>query len=106
MAKKEFKKGIDRLFSSTIPDPVESIPTSPPPTTPIPAPAPVPVPVEEKKIKVKEKAIKDQVNYNIRYSAELHKKIKQFCIKNPEYNLKEVFTQGAKILMKLKTPDF
>jgi hypothetical protein len=39
------------------------------------------------------------VNYNIRYSKELQKRIKRFCIENDGIDMKDVFTQGAIMYM-------
>jgi len=39
------------------------------------------------------------VSYNIRYSKELQKRIKRFCIENEGIDMKDVFTQGAIMFM-------
>jgi hypothetical protein len=40
------------------------------------------------------------VSYNIRYSKELQKRIKRFCIENDGVDMKDVFTEGAVMYME------
>ena len=87
MGKKNFNKGIDNVFSST-------------------------VNVEESKdvkefkdkIEVKNSKANDEsqgyANYNIRYTKELQKRIKRFCIENEGVDMKDVFTRGAVMYME------
>ena len=39
------------------------------------------------------------VSYNIRYSRDLQKRIKRFCIEHDGVDMKDVFTQGAIMYM-------
>ena len=77
MAKKNFEKGIDKLFSST--------------TGGSPPPAPSKGGYEEKK---SSGGGHEVVSYNLRYSKDLQRRIKRFCIEN-DVDMKEVFIQGA-----------
>jgi len=42
------------------------------------------------------------VNYNIRYSRNLQKKIKRFCIEHDGIDMRDVFIQGAMMYMESK----
>ena len=84
---KNFKKGIDNVFSPTVESIVETSAT----------PLSVAEPTKE------ESKLNDFVSYNIRYTKELKKRIKSFCLEH-EIFMNDVFTQGAIIFMeKYKT---
>ena len=83
MAKKNFSKGIDRVFSPT----VEASQSTP-------EPEPV------SKIKKAPESKGDVVNYNLQYPKELQKRIKLFCIENDGIDMRNVFIQGANMYLE------
>jgi len=90
MAKKNFSKGIDRVFSPT--KIVETEDTS----TSLSASAGEMGEIEKSPGRNDDKAV---VSYNIRYSKELQKRIKRFCIEHDGIDMKDVFTRGAVMYM-------
>jgi len=84
MSKKNFNKGIDKIFSATAP------------TTPTVATVEN---VENENVTETGKGKNGVVNYNIRYSRALQQRIKRFCIENDEFDMKDVFTQGAEMFI-------
>jgi len=97
MAKKDFSKGIDRVFSPTVKDegvqePEEirehgNVETKETTETKEPV-------IVSKDKRANEKK-KDFANYNLQYPKELQKRIKRFCIENDGIDMKDVFIQGA-----------
>jgi len=94
MAKKNFSKGIDRVFSATVeeekekePGNVETLETTGTQGT-------------ESRDKGAPEAKKAFANYNIQYPKELQKRIKQFCIENDGVDMKDVFIGGAKLYLE------
>lgn len=104
---KNFKKGIDNVFSSTTSEKgnvfsatvkgldgkrEEKV------SEQSAVPEPEPVQTESKKTTKKEENAA-MVAYNLRYQKELQKRIKRFCIENDGIDMKDVFTQGAIMFM-------
>ena len=81
MAKKNFSKGIDRVFSPT----VEASQSTPEPVS---------------KIKKAQESKGDVVNYNLQYPKELQKRIKLFCIENDGIDMRDVFMRGADMYLE------
>jgi len=87
MAKKNFSKGIDNVFSSTLKiERFKRISELEPTTT------------GTTNIKTAEQS-NAYANYNVRYPKDLQKKIKRFCLENDGIDMKDVFIQGAIMYM-------
>jgi len=92
MAKKDFSKGIDRVFSPTKTDDVKEVKEAGNATN-----------LEtrgtagiDKRANEPEKAY---ANYNVKYPKELQKRIKRFCIENDGIDMRDVFIEGAIMYM-------
>jgi len=114
MAKKNFNKGIDNVFSSTVK--VNEIKETEEVKETLTGegtsgrkgegtPSGAELEKQNKTTKTEDTAATSTVlstgivGYNIRYSKELQKKIKRFCIEN-DIDMKDVFTQGAIMYME------
>ena len=84
MAKKNFSKGIDNVFSSTMQEDVSTTFGND---------------VESVKNTKGMEHGDAIVSYNIRYPKELQKRIKMFCIEHEEVDMKDVFLRGAVMYM-------
>lgn len=73
---KDFTKGIDNVFSPTVPEKGK-----------------------EKKTELPENATDELVAYNVRYPKSIQKRMKRFCIDHDGMDMRDVFIQGAVMLM-------
>ena len=97
MAKKNFKRGIERVFSPTTKisdfedvkdfDEIETAGDASPSGGELPKAA-------SKK--------EELTSYNIRFSKDLQKRMKLFCIENDGIDMKDIFIQGAIMYMERK----
>jgi len=105
MAKKNFDKGIDRVFSPTAR--VEEIKETEEVKESEGAGDVVSLgrretaePVEAVREKRAKETKKAYANYNLHYPKELQKRIKRFCIENDGVDMKDVFIEGAEMYLE------
>jgi hypothetical protein len=107
MAKKNFSKGIDKVFSPTVEltepsEKAENVKTDIE-TVEISEPSAAKSEMPEK-IQGK-KEVKEFANYNLKYPKEMQKRVKRFCIEYDDFDIKDVFIQGANLFMELYRQD-
>jgi hypothetical protein len=91
---KNFKKGIDRVFSPTTQSPLN------PPEGDLKEVEGVAGHARNDEPKAASKKDEELAAYNLRYPKELQKKIKRFCIENDGIDMRDVFMQGAIMYME------
>jgi len=101
MASKNFKTGLDNVFSSTLEEPVKevTITTEATETIELIQSKEMIKPVETPEMGKKRDADAGWSNYNIRYPKDLQRRMKIFCAQHDEIDMKMVFIEGAKLYM-------
>jgi len=95
MAKKSYKSGIDRVFSSTVDDEgfkgAGDVVTRETTGT-----------IEKKIIRMEKETNENSDGfafYNLKYTKELKRRIKQFLVDHEGIDMKDIFTRGAEMYM-------